>query len=258
MAETDKEKQTLEILRVSATFLIQNQIAVRNNLIPFVVLCMFGYVSSYEGAVFSLDLQRFAPYGIEFTPIAISFALLVIFVRFGFSLFHGIDLVCSNKELIYGAKFDEAEKAVLLQSFKDAYLIDSFLIFLNHPSPIDSKNIRTKRVVSAIINGCLISSLLFSQSIVIIAFANIAISLAWAAATFYIILFSVYLLKMLDVLKNYPKIAERSKPPIYTIKILYFSQPLASLVLSILLIMALSPHSPSNAFVKFKWALLLG
>jgi hypothetical protein len=259
-----KQKQILEILRVSATFLIQNQIAVRNNLIPFLVLCVFGYVSTYEGTAFSLS-QLFGQssngsgtsvgvYGIPVTPAAISFTLLVIFLRFGFSLFHGIDLVCSNKKLIFVADFESTENAVLLQSFKDAYLIDSFLIFLNKPSPIDSTNISTKRFVSTIINLCLIGALLFSQSVVLIALTNISILSAYLAAILYFIMFSVYFLKLRDVLKNYPEIAEVSRLPIFTISSLYILQPMLSGLMSLLIIQLLSPHLVSGTFVKFSFA----
>jgi hypothetical protein len=192
-------------------------------------------------------------YGIPITPVAISFALLVVFLRFGFSLFHGIDLVCSNKKLIVTAGFESTEEAVLLQSFKDAYLIDSFLIFLNRPSPIDSKNISTKRFVSTIINCCLIAALLFSQSIVLIAFSNMNVHFAYLAAALYFVLFLVYFIKMQDVLKNYPEIAETSPFPILTIKFLYILQPILSVVMSWLIIKQLKPHLISGTFIKFSF-----
>jgi hypothetical protein len=175
-------------------------------------------------------------FGIPVTPVAIAIGLLVVFMRFGFSLFHGLDLACSNKNLIVQANFDEAEREVLLQSFKDAYLIDTFLIYLNKPLLRQDIKIRQKRLAALIVNFILNASLLYAQFIVVMAFAQKSPMWAYGAAGLYFVLFAIFASKVIALPKMYQEISETRPRPIYIISGIYLLLPILSALISVLVL----------------------
>jgi hypothetical protein len=264
VSDSENQKQVLEILRVSSRFFIQNQISTRVNIIPFLVLLVIGYAMIFDSSLVDFGQllgqadQSSGTSGpntivsVPITPIAISIGLLLLFTRFGFTLFHGMDLACSNKNLIVTSSFDSDKETVLLSSFKDAYLIDSFLIFLNHHKEVDSVNLTPKRFLSAIINVALIFTLLFGQSIVIAVACNVSLYLSVLLALLYFVLFLVFYVKLSDIRRLYPMISVKSIAPRAFILILYFAQAIISALLSLNVIVFYLSAGPINDIVKYK------
>ena len=188
----------------------------------------------------------------DFTPpLTIAIGNFIFFARFGFSLFHGIDLSCSNKELINKSKFNSYEEFALTSSLKDAFLVDSFLIFLNEHRYADVKKLNYKRGLSFIINLLLCSSLIAGQMVVITTLANMNRTLAVVSAFIYFIMFLGFTMKIRDIPKSYKGIAERSRFPVNTILWTYYVLVVVSLYTSLLIVSFYVNCKPSTDFLKF-------
>jgi len=257
--ETEHDrKQALEILRVSARFFIVNQTTIRSSLIPFVFLSILGFAISIDSSLLNINHITGSdnstlppPFTMPITPTAVSIGLIFLFARFGFSLFHGIDLACANKTLIVESKFNPTEEFTLLCSFKDAYLTDSFLIFLNEHRSIDKENLISKRILSYVINIILVCVLILGQSIVIVILSNINYYIAVTTSFIYFMLFSVFFMKLNDVSRIYSSIAEKNVLPRQFLLSLYVFQCLISAVASFLILRCYWGKPAGIGFEKF-------